>query len=147
MRKEKDYQDKLAKLDPEKEANESQKHFSEEKFAAKMLKYAKKMGIKISYYSLLLFYSFKDPETPKKAKLTIAGALGYLIFPFDVIPDFIPVIGFTDDLAVIGYALYQVFSHIDEDIKGRAHERMKQFFGEHYSDKDIKETLKPGQKS
>lgn len=143
MRKEKDYQDKLAKLDPEKETNENQKHFSEEKFATKMLKYTKRMGIKISYYSLLLFYSFKDPATPKKAKLTIAGALGYLILPFDVIPDFIPVIGFTDDLAVIVYALYKVISHIDDDIKGCAHERMKQFFGEHYNDEGINEAFKP----
>ncbi|WP_229683191.1 YkvA family protein [Virgibacillus oceani] len=138
-----DYSNKLKNVNPEGETQKNQEHFSEEKFYKKTLKFSKKMGVKITYYSLLLFYSFKSPKTPKKAKLTIAGALGYLILPIDAIPDFIPVVGFGDDLAVIVYALYKVISHIDDDIKGQAHERMKKLFGENYDDKDIDESLKP----
>ena len=134
------YKNELARLDPKREIAVSQKHFTEEKFTAKLLKYAKKMGVKISYYSLLLFYAFKSPHTPKKAKLTIAGALGYLILPLDIIPDFIPIIGFTDDFAVIAYAIFRIIKHIDDDIKGQAHERMKKIFGVNY-DEGIKEDL------
>src|SRR5690625_7611221 len=92
------YKNQLAKLDPAKEIKDKQKHFSMQKITEKILKYAKKMGIKLTYYSLLLFYSFQSTETPKKDKLTIAVALGYLILPVDVIADFIPLIGFVDDL-------------------------------------------------
>lgn len=132
-----EYKNQLAKIEPEEEIKNHQKHFSVQKFTAKLLKYAKKMGIKLTYYSLLLFYAFQSSHTSKKDKLTIAGALGYLIFPIDLIPDFIPVIGFTDDLAIIVYAVYKIIENIDEDIKGQANERMKKFFGEDYDDGDI----------
>lgn len=136
------YKNQLAKLDPAKEIKDKQKHFSMQKFTEKILMYAKKMGIKLTYYSLLLFYSFQSPETPKKDKLTIAGALGYLILPVDVIPDFIPVIGFVDDLAIIVYAVYRVIGHIDHDMKQQVDERMKKLFGEQYDDQDIDADLK-----
>ena len=137
----KSYKEQLAKLDPKKAIKGSQKYFTEKKFAGKMVNYAKDIGIKIAYYSFLLFYAFKSPETPKSAKLTIAGALGYLIFPLDLIPDFIPLVGFTDDSAVILYAVYRIIRHIDEPIKQQAHDKMKKFFGENYDTKDIDENL------
>lgn len=137
------YEDNLKRLDPEEETQENQKHFSEGKFFEKLQKFPKKMGVKISYYSFLLFYAFKSPNTPKKAKATIAGALGYLILPVDAIPDFVPVVGFGDDLAVIIYAIYKVISHIDDEVKEQAHERMKKIFGEDYDDGQIDDDLKP----
>lgn len=136
------YENQLAKLDPKQEIKGHETHFSVQKFIAKILTYAKKMGVKLSYYSLLLFYAFQSPHTSKKDKLTIAGALGYLILPVDLIPDFIPVIGFADDLTIIVYAVYRVIAHIDNDIKKQATERMKKLFGENYDDKDIDSDLK-----
>lgn len=43
----------------------------------------------------------KDENTPGKHKMIIIGALGYFILPVDLIPDFIPVAGFTDDAAAL----------------------------------------------
>ncbi|ASK62563.1 hypothetical protein CFK37_10585 [Virgibacillus phasianinus] len=140
------YKDKLAKLDPAKAIKGSQKYFSENKFGAKMFKYSKILGTKLAYYSFLLFYTFKSQNTPKSAKLTIAGALGYLILPVDLIPDFIPLVGITDDSAVIVYAIYQIISHIDEPIKQKADEKMKKYFGEDYDKKDIDRDLVIDQK-
>lgn len=60
----------------------------------------------------------------------------------DVIPDFIPVIGFTDVLAIIVNAVYRVIGNRDDDIKQQANERMKKLFGENYDDKDIDSDLK-----
>jgi len=51
----------------------------------------------IKFYQLVL----ADPRTPKMAKMLLGLALGYLLLPFDLIPDFIPVIGQLDDLIVI----------------------------------------------
>jgi uncharacterized membrane protein YkvA (DUF1232 family) len=51
----------------------------------------------IKFYQLVL----ADPRTPKMAKMLLGLAVGYLLLPFDLIPDFIPVIGHLDDLFFI----------------------------------------------
>ena len=43
----------------------------------------------------------KDPRTPKTAKCFLGLAVGYALLPFDLIPDFIPVIGHLDDVVIV----------------------------------------------
>ncbi|GEN53669.1 YkvA family protein [Halobacillus faecis] len=144
MTKQKTYQDRLKKLDPRKAVERGRAYFSEKEYGEKLRTYSSRIGTKIVYYSLLLYYAFKSPDTPKKAKLTIAGALGYLILPVDVIPDFIPVVGFTDDSAVIIYAVYQVISHIDEHVKEQAQARLVKLFN---GEVDLEELEDPVEKA
>jgi len=111
--------------------------YSENKLFDKIMKFAKKAGIKIIYLALLLFYTLQQPETPKKAKSVIIGALGYFIFPMDLIPDFIPVVGFSDDLTALAGALVMVAVHVNEDTKRKARERLRVWFGDYdHSDLD-----------
>lgn len=138
MQKEKTYQEKLKKLDPRKAIERGRAYFSEKEYGEKIRKYGSRIGTKVVYYSLLLYYAFKSPGTPKKAKLTIAGALGYLILPIDVIPDFIPVVGFADDSAVIVYAVYQVITHIDKQVEEQAKARMVKLFGQSINVDELK---------
>ena len=133
----------LNDMDVQSSIESSQIHYSDEKFWDKLLKYGKKAGEKSVYYSLLLYYTAQNPAVPKSAKLTIIGALGYLIFPIDLIPDFIPVIGLADDANLIVYALYQVMSHVDEPTKQRAHEKMKSWFGDNYDDGEMDQQFLP----
>ncbi|MHB9023212.1 MAG: YkvA family protein [Armatimonadota bacterium] len=49
----------------------------------------------------IMYAYFRDPAEPVKPKLLIGGALLYLIVPTDLIPDWAPLLGFTDDLTVI----------------------------------------------
>lgn len=100
------------------------------RFWGKVMKYGKQAGKKTIYYSLLLFYTAKNPAVPKSSKMIIVGALSYLIFPVDLIPDFVPVVGLADDGAVIAAAVYKVMSHIDDDVKNKAKQKLNGIFGE-----------------
>jgi uncharacterized membrane protein YkvA (DUF1232 family) len=68
-----------------------------------------------------------DPATPLKVKGTLLGALAYFILPFDVIPDFILGLGFTDDLAVLMTAVTLVKSHITQAHRDKAASVLDQF--------------------
>jgi uncharacterized membrane protein YkvA (DUF1232 family) len=58
----------------------------------------------------------KHPETPFIAKFFLGLAVGYLLLPFDFIPDFIPVIGQLDDIVIIPVLLYLALLFIPKDI-------------------------------
>jgi uncharacterized membrane protein YkvA (DUF1232 family) len=53
-----------------------------------------------------------DRETPRRVQVALIGALAYFVLPFDVIPDMLPFIGFTDDAAVLATAIRLVSVHI-----------------------------------
>ena len=53
----------------------------------------------------LLWSLFRDPAVPLHAKAVVPVLVLYLLFPFDLIPDFIPLLGQLDDLVVIGAGL------------------------------------------
>lgn len=56
---------------------------------------------KLPTYARLIWGLARDPRVPPKQKLVLGGIAAYLAFPIDLIPDFIPVIGELDDLAVL----------------------------------------------
>jgi uncharacterized membrane protein YkvA (DUF1232 family) len=61
---------------------------------------------------LAAWYCAFDRETPRHVQAALLGALAYFVLPFDVIPDMMPVLGFTDDAAVLATALKLVASHM-----------------------------------
>jgi uncharacterized membrane protein YkvA (DUF1232 family) len=63
---------------------------------------------------MLLYQMFKDKEytLDTKTKLTIAGALAYVIFPVDIIPDFLPIVGWLDDAFVLGFTINSLSEEI-----------------------------------
>lgn len=105
------------------------KEFSETKFSDKLAKYAKKAGVKTIYTALLLYYSVGNKHFPPAQRALIIGALGYFILPLDLIPDAVPILGHTDDLAAMLYALKTVWDHITPEVKEKAREKVKSIFG------------------
>lgn len=108
----------------------------DQKFLGKLMKFGKRIGEKTAYYSLLLYYTAKSPSVPKSSKMIVVGAISYLVFPIDLIPDFIPVVGLADDSAIIAAAVYKIFQHIDEDIENQAKEKLATVFGEEPTEKN-----------
>lgn len=83
-------------------------------------KLARRGGRKLIILAMTLFHCLNDSETPAWAKSVIIGALGYLIFPLDFIPDAILGVGFTDDWSVILGAVATVATHIKDEHKTKA---------------------------
>src|SRR5882672_4430976 len=50
---------------------------------------------------LAAYYCAFDRETPRTVQAALLGALAYFVLPFDFIPDMVPILGFTDDAAVL----------------------------------------------
>ena len=74
---------------------------------------------------LAAYYCAFDRETPRHVQAALLGAVAYFILPFDFVPDMLPVLGFTDDAAVLATALRMVASHITEDHRQAARAALK----------------------
>jgi uncharacterized membrane protein YkvA (DUF1232 family) len=61
---------------------------------------------------LAAYYCAFDNSTPMQVKAILVAAIAYFVLPFDAIPDMLPVIGFTDDAAVLVVATKLVADHI-----------------------------------
>jgi uncharacterized membrane protein YkvA (DUF1232 family) len=64
---------------------------------------------------LAAYYCAFDRQTPRHVQAALLGAIAYFVLPFDFIPDMLPVLGYTDDAAVLATAIRMVASHITED--------------------------------
>ncbi len=69
-------------------------------------------GLPFAEDLLAAYYCAFDHATPLQVKAALLGALAYFVLPFDVIPDFLPVLGYTDDAAVLATAIRLVAAHI-----------------------------------
>ena len=87
-----------------------------------------KAGRAIAKPALEAFEMIIDPSTPPQARLTMIAALTYLITPIDLIPDFIPVAGFSDDLVALTAVISLWKTHITPEISLRAKRRLDNWF-------------------
>ena len=64
---------------------------------------------------LAAFYCVRDPATSARVKFILLATLAYFVMPVDAIPDFIPMLGFTDDAAVIAASISAVRGAIRDE--------------------------------
>ena len=103
-------------------------YFTDSKFWKKMKEVAKKVGLKVTSYALILYYVLQKDEVPLKDKIIITGALGYFILPVDLIPDFIPIAGYTDDVAGMLFTIKKCMNYVDDEIKEKVSAKLVSWF-------------------
>ena len=69
-----------------------------------------------------------DGDTPPQVRVTMLAALTYLLVPLDLIPDFIPAAGFSDDLVALTALLGLCTSHMTDPIRLRAQRKLDRWF-------------------
>lgn len=76
---------------------------------------------------LTAYYCAFDRQTPLPVKASLVGALAYFVLPIDAVPDLLPVLGFTDDAAVLAAAIKLVTSHIRPEHRDAAKDKLAEF--------------------
>lgn len=107
---------------------DTKKRYSGADFWIKLKLSAKTAGRELVEKSLWLYYAARRPETPIWAKTAVYSALAYFILPTDAIPDFIPITGYTDDMAAIAAAVATISQYIDDNVKALASKKLKSWF-------------------
>ena len=69
-----------------------------------------------------------DPFTPTQVRVSLIAALAYLIMPFDLFPDFMPLVGFSDDFVALTAVLSIWSNHMTPSIKTRAERKLNKLF-------------------
>jgi len=82
---------------------------------------AKRIKQELQLYQLIA----KHAETPLIAKLFFGLAIGYLLLPFDLIPDFIPVLGQLDDLVMVPLLIYMALKLTPSHVINQCREQIK----------------------
>ena len=103
-------------------------YYSGTDFWIKLKHSAKSAGYELVEKSLWLYYAARHKDTPPWAKAVIYSALAYFILPTDAVPDFIPVTGYTDDMAAIAAAVTTIASYINDDVKAKGNQKLSHWF-------------------
>ena len=81
-----------------------------------MFKNWKIMGQKFEIETYALYLAYKDPRVPLRIKIIILLVIAYLLSPIDLIPDFIPVIGYLDDFLLITVGIPILLKMVPKEI-------------------------------
>jgi uncharacterized membrane protein YkvA (DUF1232 family) len=84
-----------------------------------MSRFIERAKREMAYYRALI----RHPKTPRPARWLIGGALAYLLMPVDLIPDWIPVLGYLDDLVIVPGLIYAALVIIPLSVKNECREK------------------------
>ena len=91
-------------------------------------KILRKAGRTIAKPAFEAFEIMMDSATPSQVRLSMLAALTYLVVPLDLMPDFIPAAGFSDDLVALTAVISLCNSHMTPTIKNRAKQKLDKLF-------------------
>ena len=73
-----------------------------------------------------LYLAYRDPRVPWYAKAFAAFVVAHTLSPIDIIPDFIPVLGYLDDLIITPLGIYLALKMIPAEVMAEAHQQAAQ---------------------
>ena len=85
-------------------------------------------GRTLAQPALEAFEMVIDASTPPQVRMTMLAALAYLLMPMDLVPDFIPVAGFSDDLVALTAVISLWNTHITPEIRNKARKKLDRWF-------------------
>ena len=77
-----------------------------------------------------LYFAYRDPRTPWYAKLFIVCIVGYALSPIDLIPDFIPVLGYVDDMIIIPLGIVVALRMIPSEVLTESRQKASEIAGQ-----------------
>ena len=101
------------------------RYYNEKKFLGKLKKLLVQLGEEVALRLLMLYFLMGSKKVPLKIRMLIMAALGYFVLPSDLISDFIPALGFTDDIAFLTYTFNQAAKYADDGIRKKASEKLE----------------------
>ena len=93
-----------------------------------LIKILFKAGRTIAKPALEVLEMALDPFTPTKVRISLIAALTYLIMPFDLFPDFMPLVGFSDDFVALTAVLSIWSKYMTPSIRLRAEKKLNKLF-------------------
>jgi uncharacterized membrane protein YkvA (DUF1232 family) len=81
--------------------------------------------LELKQYLTALYLAYKRKDVPIYAKLLIVIIIGYALSPIDLIPDFIPILGYLDDLIILPVLIYFAIKLIPQNILEECKEEAK----------------------
>ena len=93
-----------------------------------IIKILVKAGRTIAKPALEVLEMALDPYTPSQVRVSLMAALAYLIMPFDLFPDFMPVVGFSDDFVALTAVLSIWSKYMTPSIRARAERKLNKLF-------------------
>ena len=91
-----------------------------------MLDGLKKRARRLKTELYALYLAYRDPRVPWYARVFAAGVVAYAISPIDLIPDFIPVLGYLDDLILVPLGIVLALRMIPPEVMAECRERAKE---------------------
>ena len=77
----------------------------------------RKWAKELKRQTLVVYFAARDPRTPWPARLLALGIAAYALSPIDLIPDFIPVVGYLDDLLIVPLGLMLVLRLLPTEVR------------------------------
>ena len=96
--------------------------------AKNLIKILIKAGRTIAKPALEVLEMALDPYTPAQVRVSLMAALAYLIMPFDLFPDFMPLVGFSDDFVALTAVLSIWSKYMTPSIRARAENKLNKLF-------------------
>ena len=102
----------------------------EDDFVKRFIEKWKQQAKKLKVESYALYLAYRDPRVPMYARVFAGCVVGYAFSPIDLIPDFIPIIGYLDDLVLIPLGIKIALSMIPENVMEESREKAREIISQ-----------------